>query len=107
MTKAKYTVKPGLAQVITTGEPVLVITIFTDEITGEEQATVARPVVTQEGINHRTETYPISYLETRFDHAKRNVDMENFVQDLRDEAANKRFQLSEPVKTALKSNLGE
>jgi hypothetical protein len=111
MSKAKYTVKKGLAQIITTGEPVFVKGFTTKEFpltqaTSEtrEYAIVTRPVVTQNGIEYREEEFPLDQLETRFEQAKRTVEFESFVQDLREEATNKRYVLSADSKAALKAN---
>lgn len=111
MSKAKYTVKKGLAQIITTGEPVFVkgfttkafpLTEATVEI--REYAIITRPVVTQNGIEYREEEFPLEQLETRFEQAKRTVEFESFVQNLREDAANKRYVLSADSKAALKAN---
>ena len=108
MSKAKYTVKKGLAQIITTGEPVFVKGFTTREnlpfTEREDYAVIVRPVVTQNGIEYRGEEFPLEQLETRFEQAKRTVEFESFVQDLREDAANKRYVLSADSKAALKAN---
>ena len=108
MSKAIYTVKKGLAQIITTGEPVFVKGFTTREnppfTEREDYAVIVRPVVTQNGIEYREEEFPLEQLETRFEQAKRTVEFESFVQDLREDAANKRYVLSADSKAALKAN---
>ena len=108
MSKAKYTVKKGLAQIITTGEPVFVKGFTTREnlpfTEREDYAVIVRPVVTQNGIEYHEEEFPLEQLETRFEQAKRTVEFESFVQDLREDAANKRYVLSADSKAALKAN---
>jgi hypothetical protein len=98
LSKSKYKVTKGLAQVITTGEPVFVTS------TDEQSAGVVRPVVTQNGVEYREETFPLEQLETRFEAAKRSVEFDGFLQDLREEAQNKRYSLSAGMKAALKAN---
>ena len=105
MPKAKYTVKEGeIAQVSITGEPVFVHQIGPEPTVGERLAVITRPVVTQNGIEYRTEQIDLVLLETRFEQAKRTVEFESFVQDLREDAANKRYVLSADSKAALKAN---
>jgi hypothetical protein len=96
MSRSFYKVTKGLAQVITTGEPVFVKEINND------YATVVRAIITQnDGIIHREELFPIDQLETRFAMAKRNVDFEQFVNELRQEAAGKQFSMSKQLELAL------
>ena len=103
LSKAKFTIKKGeLAQMKTTGEPVLVTALYQKD--NEEYAIINRPVVTSEGIRHSQEEVPVPLLETRFEQAKRTVEFESFVQDLREDAANKRYVLSADSKAALKAN---
>lgn len=105
MSRAKYTVKEGeIAQVSITGEPVFVHQIGSEPTVGERLAVITRPVVTQNGIEYRTEQIDFALLETRFEQAKRTVEFESFVQDLREDAANKRYVLSADSKAALKAN---
>ena len=112
MAKSKFKVTEGLAQLITTGEPVFVLGFSErrnqfEEV--EKTAIVIRPVVTQNGIEHREETIPLDQLETRFEQAKRTiefeamktVEFEQAVQKLREEAENKRYALPVGVKQLL------
>ncbi len=105
MSKSKYTIKEGeIAQINITGEPVLVQSIGAEPLDGNRLAVIIRPVVTQNGIEYRTEQIDFALLETRFEQAKRTVEFESFVQDLREDAANKRYVLSADSKAALKAN---
>ncbi len=105
MSKAKYRVIPGaLAQITLTGEPVFVHAIDPEVEGAERLAVITRPVVTQNGIEYRSEQVALELLETRFEQAKRTVEFENFVQDLREEANNKRYALTPPQQAALLNN---
>jgi hypothetical protein len=98
MSRSYYKVTKGLAQVITTGEPVFIKEINNDF------ATVVRAIITQnDGIIHREELFPLDQLETRFSMAKRNVEFEEFVGELRKDAANRQFSMSKQLELALGS----
>lgn len=104
MSKSKYKVTKGLAQVITTGEPVFVkgfgqrTDLFGDN---ETVATVIRPVVTQNGIEHKREEIPLEELETRHEQFKRNLEFDSFARGLQEEAEAKRYALPEKTKQFL------
>ena len=108
LTRSKFKVTEGLAQLITTGEPVYVRG-FADAVLNPESespetikvAIVSRPVVTQNGIIHQEEEIPLVELETRFEQVKRNIEFEQYVQTLREEAEAKRYSLPAGVKEAL------
>jgi hypothetical protein len=102
LAESKYKISKGLAHLVITGEPVFVNDIYT-MADGGEYANVVRPVVTQNGIEHRTETFPTAQLETRHKQAKRNIEYEQFIQSLREEAENKRYALTRGMKEALQS----
>lgn len=103
MSKARFTIKKGeLAQMKTTGEPVFITALYQKD--NEEYAIINRPVITSEGVRHSQEDVSVELLETRFEQAKRNVEYENFVQDLRDEATNKRYALSTASREILAAN---
>jgi hypothetical protein len=88
-----------LAQVISTGEPVFVKDL------DEESATVIRAIVTQnDGIVYREELFPIEQLETRFENAKRGVELEAYVVKLRRDAQEREFNLSGQMKKALEAH---
>ena len=96
MSKNKYKVEKGLARVLTTGE-----IVYVNEI-NEDVASVVRPVVTQAyGIEHRIETFPVEQLETLHKSAKRSIEFDEFVQELRMEAEKKRYALPEQMKAVL------
>ena len=99
MSRSKFRVAKGLAQVISTGEPVFVKDI------DAESATVVRAIVTQnDGIVYREELFPIEQLETRFENAKRAVELEAYVVKLRRDAQEKEFNLPAQMKRALEQN---
>ena len=104
MAKSKFKVTKGLANAITTGEPVFVKRFYTDIDTGEEYALIVRPVVTQNGIEHREEAIPTEQLETRYEQAKRALEFEQFVQAIREEAEQKRYALPTGIKKMLEKN---
>ena len=95
MSRSKFKVGKGLAQVITTGEPV-----FVKEL-DNEAATVVRAIVTPEGIVHREELFPVEQLETRFENAKRGVELEAYIMGLRREAEQKQFAMPDKMKAVL------
>jgi hypothetical protein len=104
-TKSKFKVTRGLAHIVTTGEPVFV----TDFVNEQDEfgrtttyAKVIRAVVTgTDGIQHREERFPLEQLETRFEQAKRGVEFEAYIQELREEQEKKRYAMPTGMKQAL------
>lgn len=101
--KSKFTIKPGqLAQMVTTGEPVLVKSIINGPSLGESTATVIRPVVTREGIDHREEVYSLDMLETIFTKLKHDLDVDVFKVGLVEKFEGKRYALNGPQEKLLR-----
>ena len=91
MSESKYRVTKGLAQIITTGEPVYVLGFE------GEYAIVTRPVATQNGIEHKEERFLLEQLETRNSQVKREFKLRNYVRALEEEAQQKMYQLPAPT----------
>ena len=79
MSKSKFKVQPGLAFVITTGEPVYVLNIT------DGKADVVRPVTGEAGTRHEYEAFPLDQLETRHEQIKRNMEYAEYAEALRSE----------------------
>jgi hypothetical protein len=101
---SRYKVIPGLAQLIITGEPVFIKEIY-EAVEGKPCAKVVRAVVTQNGIVHQDEVYPVAQLETRYSAAKRNLELRSFLEHLQEKEANKQYELSKAEQAALKANV--
>lgn len=99
MSKPIYKLTGGLAHVITTGEPVY-INGFDDDL---GVVFLTRPVVTQNGIEYRNETFPVDQLESPYAKAKRSLEFEEFVQDLHEKMQEKRFGLTAVQKKAMEA----
>lgn len=97
MSKNKFTLTYGLAHIKVTGEPVY-ITHF-----GAGDASVIRPVVTQNGVEYRQDVFPISQLETPLAKVKRELQMQEDVRDLQEKLQEKRYRLSPAKVKALQS----
>jgi hypothetical protein len=93
----------GLAFIILSGEPVFVNSIETTEA-GFLVARTTRGVMGQDGINYRSETFPVEQLETRYSQLKRGVETDVLLMDLREAADEKRYSLSpQQAKTVLQA----
>lgn len=97
MSRSKFKVTHGLAQVVTTAEPVFVNAVE------DGVASITRPVVTPDGIVHLEEKFPLEQLETRYEEAKRKIELEEYVVSLRKEAEARVFALPEAMKSALEA----
>lgn len=102
MSKPTYKLTLGLAHVITTGEPVYITGIHTDG--ADEYANFVRPVITQNGIEYRTETMHVAQLETPHAQIKRKLEFDEFVQDLQMKFQEKRYALSNSAKVAIEKH---
>jgi len=101
LSRSKFKVTKGPAFFIAPGEPV-----FVKEVNGDT-ASVVRLVLTQNSSEYIDETYPVDQLETRYEQAKRAIEFEEFLQELREDAQKKRFALPAQMKLALENNAGK
>jgi hypothetical protein len=104
LSKSKFRLTKGVALIQTTGEPLFVTGFTTKQnLYGEsvEYANVIRPVATTNGIEYREDTFPCEQLETRHAQLKRNVELEEFVNTLREEANARRYSLSQALRQSL------
>lgn len=104
MSKSKFKVQKGLNFIATTGEPVWVSGFGTRPTVDEQNETIAyitRGVVRPNGIDHVDEEFPYEQLETIYKRAEREVEIQEFVQTLREDAQNKRYTLPANMKEVL------
>lgn len=88
LSKSRFKLTVGPAQVVTTGEPV-----FVKSFSEDNYANVVRPVPTSNGIEYRPARFPVEELETVFSAAKRKQELDDYLFELHQEAENKRYAL--------------
>lgn len=103
MANSKFKIQPNqLAFMRTTGEPVYVLSLSQPgDGVNEVHATIVRPVVTPNGIEHNQENVLAALLQTRFKKACEDLVFEQFVESLRDEVERKRYALPAKMQQAL------